>query len=106
MRLHVIELTTPLHLCLERVNQRRLAKNPNALPVRPFHTEAKFKAIKSCSARLEAAGVTVERLDCLTAISTIKKLLGLPLTATTLEHTYAKNSMRVQLPETQLHLTI
>lgn len=57
--LQVIALNTPLDLCVESINLRRKAKNPDAEAVDPANTATKHKGTVTTMAKLEAAGVPV-----------------------------------------------
>ena len=67
----VIRLTTDLDQCINHINFRRKAKNPDKMDVDPKHTVAKHKAIISSVGKLTAAGVDTreynyeEALECL-----------------------------------------
>jgi hypothetical protein len=52
--IHVLALTTPLDLCLESVNKRRWAKNPEKPPVNPHNTASKFRGVECSIKRLRA----------------------------------------------------
>lgn len=79
----VIFLTTPLDVCLTRINTRRLIKRQQSLfglepiePVSPRNTTETFAALLRVADRLEASGVvTVERLDCEAALKLCRELL-------------------------------
>ncbi len=53
----VIRLTTDLDKCIDHINLRRKAKNPDKMDVNPKHTIAKHKAIINSVAKLKTAGV-------------------------------------------------
>lgn len=74
--LSVVELQTPLDLCVESVNQRRWAKTPDKPGVNPKNTSAKFKQTQATCRKLEAAGVRVFRADRDEAFNVIKELLA------------------------------
>ena len=57
--LQVIALDVPLELCLESVNARRHARDPDKPPVNPKNTISKHKGTQSSSRRLIESGVTV-----------------------------------------------
>ena len=59
----VLRLTTDLEECVESINQRRRAKNPEAPDVNPKNTEQKYKGTLSTCRRIEAAGGTVREFD-------------------------------------------
>lgn len=73
--LTVVELQTPLDLCVESVNQRRWAKTPDKPGVNPKNTTAKFKQTQATCKKLEAQGVKVIRTDRDGAFEAIKGLL-------------------------------
>lgn len=75
----VIGLDTPLDLCLESVNMRRWAKNPDKPPVNPKNTESKFKGVRSTMKKLQDHGVAAEWHDREGAYQRICQALELPL---------------------------
>lgn len=75
-QVHVIALDTPLDLCIDSINSRRWAKNPDKPPVATKNTESKFKGVKLCMKRFEEAGVPGEWHSRDTAFGRIKELLG------------------------------
>lgn len=74
--LRVVQLTTPLDLCLESINLRRRAKTPDKEDVNPKNTTTKFRGVLSICNKLEASGVPVQRLDRAVALTYIKQELG------------------------------
>lgn len=73
--LTVVRLDTPVELCIDSVNQRRWAKDPEKPPVNPKNTEAKFKQTLASSKKLAEAGVKVVEADREEAFNVIKQLL-------------------------------
>lgn len=55
--MEVMALTTPLDVCIDSVNARRHARNPDLPPVKTRNTEAKFGGVLKSMERLQAAGV-------------------------------------------------
>ena len=74
----VIELTTPIDECIERVKARRAARG-NDKPLNETNTRNRAKGYARRRARRRAAGVIVKELDCEQAFQTIKLLFGLGL---------------------------
>lgn len=56
----VIGLDVPLQECIDSINARRRAKDPDKPPVNPKNTEAKWKQTRRAMQRLEEAGVRTE----------------------------------------------
>jgi len=73
----VIHLNTPLQDCIDSVNARRRAKNPDAEDANPNNTISKFKAINSTMDKLQGAGVRTESCSRDEAYELIKKELEL-----------------------------
>lgn len=73
----VVALDVPLQVCLDSVNARRHARNPDLPPVNPRNTESKHKGVQQSMRRLEAAGVPAVSLDRDAALARIKAELGL-----------------------------
>jgi len=80
----IIFLTTPLEVCLKRVNSRRARKTYNsgslfgeaaADQVNPKKTTEKFSELQRVASRLVVQGVAVERLDCDAALIRCRELL-------------------------------
>lgn len=71
----VVALETPLEKCVDSVNERRWAKNPDKPGVNPKNTEAKFKQTIATCKKLEDRGVKVVRADRDGAFEAIKGLL-------------------------------
>lgn len=61
--LQVISLTTELQTCLDSVNARRKARNPDLPPVKEKNTISKFNGVRKSLERLRSAGVEVHELD-------------------------------------------
>lgn len=59
----VVGLDVPLDVCLDSVNQRRWAKNPNKPPVNPKNTESKWKGTKNTMKKLQEHGVDARWAD-------------------------------------------
>jgi len=55
--LTVVGLDMPLDVCVDSVNQRRWAKNPDKPPVNPKNTESKWKGTRSTMKKLQEHGV-------------------------------------------------
>lgn len=72
----VIHLTTPLDICLKRIQARRDARN-DTRPLSPKKTKEKHREIESQVKRLRALGVDVRSLDCALALRCCEGLLGL-----------------------------
>lgn len=53
----VLGMDIPLDVCIESVNKRRWAKNPDKPPVNPKNTESKWKGTKSTIRKLQEHGV-------------------------------------------------
>lgn len=75
--MEVVALTTPLQLCLDSVNARRRAKNPDKPDVNPKNTESKHRGVAKSLERLRAAGVPVFEGDRDEALTHIVEVLGL-----------------------------
>lgn len=73
----VIGLTqVPLEVCVDSVNARRRAKDPDKPPVNPKNTEAKWKQTRRACDRLEAEShAEVHRLNREDALDTIQRAL-------------------------------
>lgn len=77
----VIFLTTPLDVCLERIDARRQAKAQGSLfgegvePVNPKKTTERFYELQRVAYRLHAEGVQTYRLNCDAALRLCKELL-------------------------------
>lgn len=61
--LQVIALTTPLDVCIDSINARRAARNPDLPPVKEKNTISKFNGVRKSLDRLRAAGVTCREMD-------------------------------------------
>lgn len=73
--LHVIYLDVPTQVCLDSVNMRRRAKNPNATDVDPKNLLNKMQGCKSSQRTLERNGVPCYLLDRAAAFSKVLELL-------------------------------
>jgi hypothetical protein len=73
----VIALTTPLQECLDSVNARRAARNPDLPPVKEKNTISKFNGVRKSLERLRQAGVAAHELTRDEAFEHIKTRLGL-----------------------------
>lgn len=73
--LEVVALDVPLDVCLDSVNARRWAKNPDKPPVNPKNTESKWKGVRKSMERLEAAGVRASWASRDGALTLIRHLL-------------------------------
>lgn len=74
VNLVVIELKLPLQECIDSVNARRWAKNPDKPGVNPKNTEAKWKQTSRSIERIGDAGVechTLNRTDAFKAITRV-----------------------------------
>lgn len=76
--LQVVGLDVPIELCLESVNLRRRAKNPDAPPLNPKNTIAKHRCIQGAMKKLEAAGIPTEWQPRDRALKRILELLSTP----------------------------
>lgn len=56
--LTVIGLDTDFDLCIESINKRRWAKDPNKPPINPKNAMNKFKTTKNTMRKLQEAGAT------------------------------------------------
>lgn len=72
----VVRLTTNLNKCIDNINFRRKAKNPDKMDVDPKHTIAKHKAIINSVAKLKAAGVDTRELTYEEALTCLRKELS------------------------------
>lgn len=75
--MEVIALSTPLQECIDSVNARRRARNPDLPPVKEKNTTSKFNGVKKSLERLHQAGVTAHELDRDGAFEHIRRGLGL-----------------------------
>lgn len=75
--LHVAMIDLPVGICIDSVNQRRWAKNPDKPPVNPKNTEAKWKTTHSVCRRLKAEGVSIYFGDRQQVLDHVKQLLQL-----------------------------
>lgn len=75
--LHVLGLDLDPNFCVESVNMRRRAKNPEKGPVNPKNTLAKVRCMHLSMERLKAIGVPTEMFtERSAAFSRIKELLN------------------------------
>jgi len=72
----VVQLTTPIEVCLSSIRARREARGEEK-PLNPKNTTDRFKRVQRACERLRQAGVTVERLDREAALVRVLGLLGL-----------------------------
>lgn len=72
----VVALDIDLQVCLDSVNARRWAKNPDKPPVNPKNTASKHKGVKQSVERLKALNVRCEVTDRDGAFELIRKELG------------------------------
>lgn len=63
VRMEVIALSTPLQECIDSVNARRHARNPDLPPVKEKNTISKFNGVKKSLERLRQAGVEAYELS-------------------------------------------
>jgi phosphoglycolate phosphatase-like HAD superfamily hydrolase len=75
--LEVVALTTELQECLDSVNARRKARNPDLPPVKEKNTISKFNGVKKSLERLRAAEVPVFEGSREEALAHIRGKLGL-----------------------------
>jgi thymidylate kinase len=75
--MEVIALTTPIEECLDSVNARRRARNPDLPPVKEKNTISKFNGVKKSLERLRQAGVTAHELSRSGALAHLQGSLGL-----------------------------
>ena len=73
--LTIIGLDVPLQECIDSVNKRRWAKNPDKPGVNPKNTEAKWKQTRRALQRFEDAGVDAFFMDRSAALSATERLL-------------------------------
>lgn len=57
-QLMVVALDVPLQTCIDSVNARRLARNPDAKPLDPELTTQKWNTVRRTMTRLDEEGVT------------------------------------------------
>ena len=70
----VVELTTPVDLCVESVNLRRIAKKGDAaVPLNPKNTVDKAKGVRSSTKKLQEEGVRCVALSREEAFKLIKE---------------------------------
>jgi len=77
----VISLTTPLEICLKRINARRREKKPDAPDGNPHTTTVRVARIQRTVERLDEAGVRTSLCSNAEASVLIRETLGLPLEA-------------------------
>lgn len=73
----VLGMDVPLDVCLDSVNARRWAKNPDKPPVNPKNTESKYKGTKNTMKKLQDHGVDarwVDREGCKQALAALLEL--------------------------------
>jgi len=75
--LQVISLTTDLQTCLDSVNARRKARNPDLPPVKEKNTISKFNGVRKSLERLRANQVVVHELTRDQALDHIRAELDL-----------------------------
>jgi thiamine pyrophosphate-dependent acetolactate synthase large subunit-like protein len=73
----VMHLDVPLDVCVDSINQRRWAKNPDKPPVNPRNTEQKHKGTKRAVERLAEAGVECHSGGRDVILELIERKLGL-----------------------------
>lgn len=71
----VIQLDVPIEVCLDSVNKRRKAKNPDKGDVNPKNTISKHKGVSNTMAKLENLGIHVARLGRTEAYKLARKEL-------------------------------
>lgn len=76
-QLLVVALTTELQTCIDSINARRAARNPDLPPVKEANTISKFNGVKKSLERLHQAGVHVRELSRDAALAYIKTALAL-----------------------------
>ena len=74
--IRVIALNTPLDLCIESINERRWAKNPDKPPVKERNTIAKARAVEIAMQKMTEAGLETYWRDRDGAVALIKELLN------------------------------
>jgi hypothetical protein len=74
--LHIIYLNVPTQVCIDSVNARRRAKDPNATDVDTKNLLLKIQGCKSSRKSLEARGVPCYLLDRVAAFQKTLDLLG------------------------------
>jgi hypothetical protein len=72
----VLALTTPVDLCVESVNMRRHAKNPEKPGVNPKNTISKFKGVQSSVRALREKGVDCREVSRDEALEQVKEIMG------------------------------
>lgn len=77
-QLLVVQLATPLEVCLASIRARREARGEEK-PLNPKNTTERLKRVQRACDRLKAAGVAVERLDRDAAFTRVVDALGLGL---------------------------
>lgn len=75
--LRVVALEVPLEQCLDSINQRRWAKNPDKPPVNPKNTEQKFKGVQTSMRKLQANGVPAVWMSRDDAFEYVREVLHL-----------------------------
>lgn len=73
--LHILALDTPLGTCIDSVNERRRAKNPDAPPVNPANTELKHKGVRRSCELLGRDGVRIHHVSRESGYDLLRKLL-------------------------------
>ena len=76
-QLLVIGLDVPLATCLDSVNQRRWARNPDRPPVNPKNTTSKHRGVQSAMRRFNDAGVPCAWYDRVGALDRVCRELWL-----------------------------
>ena len=74
--IRVIGLSTPLDVCIDSINQRRWAKNPDKPPVKERNTIAKARAVEIAMQKMTEAGLKAVWRDRSNAIRQIKEWLN------------------------------
>lgn len=56
-QLFVIVLSTPLQECIDSINARRKARNPDLPPVNPRNTETKYRSVEKAFHKIQEMGI-------------------------------------------------
>lgn len=75
----ILLLTTNVEMCIERINARRKAKNPDAKPVNEKNTRNRVRVIDRACKKIAVAGGRVIPVSPEDALCLIERELSLPL---------------------------
>lgn len=73
----VVDLSTPIERCIEDINARRRAKNPDAKPVSEKNTRARHAMCQRARQKLVDAGVEVHHVSREDGLDIVLSVLGL-----------------------------